>query len=356
MYRSAPRSFWLSVAAVGIFGLLWLWLARTCLVRSLRETPASSGFVPPAPVPAEQNSAVIRPCRALSELPDPVEWLMFRQRGVFAAIWSSALISAVFQTGLIPSYSNTWRMAVLQTPWFVFSQVPFLAMSLISGSLLAWAASRFFVEARRKGEFELLVTTPAGAVSIVSGQWRALIRMLRWPVAVMVAPLLLRMIWLVGQAPALPSIVSLRPSYDITLYQVLALLLGTATTLLGVVALCWLGMCFGLRTRTQTGAIAWSVALVRGVPHLIRIVWSLLLMEARTIFSGASPWPYRLLSWVPTVVILLAYVGLIMWAQRSMAAKLSGAEWKKLTLGQFCSTLVDDLGVAVRKVRHWTPS
>jgi hypothetical protein len=345
-YRAAPRSYWLSVATVGLFAVLWLLLARTCLVRSLREMPATSGPASLPSAPAEQTLPVIPSWRALSQIPDPVEWLVCRQRGLLPAIWTSALLSAIFQGGMIPLYSYAWRITGFRTPWFFFSQMPLLAISIITGSLLAWAASRFFVEARRKGELELLVTTPAGAASMVSGQWRALTRMLRWPVAVMVAPLLLRM-WLVLQGPA---------PYDITLYEVWALLLGTATTLLGVAALCWLGMWFGLRARSQAGAIAWSIGLVRGVPHLISIGWSILVLNAIAIFSGASPRPYRFLSWVPTVVILLAYVWLIVWAKRSMAAELTGAEWKRLTLGQFCSTLAKDLAGTIRKVRHWTPS
>ena len=54
--------------------------------------------------------------------------------------------------------------------------------------MFAWAASRFFVEARRTGELELLLTTPLGAKQIVSTQWEVLKRGLRWPLVVMVAP------------------------------------------------------------------------------------------------------------------------------------------------------------------------
>ena len=51
-----------------------------------------------------------------------------------------------------------------------------LATSTLGSALFAWAASRFFVEARRTGEIELLLTTPVGAKQIVSTQWQVLKR------------------------------------------------------------------------------------------------------------------------------------------------------------------------------------
>ena len=54
--------------------------------------------------------------------------------------------------------------------------------------LYLWAASqacRFFVEARRSGLLELLVTAPLNDRQIVHGQWRALLRLFGLPVALL---------------------------------------------------------------------------------------------------------------------------------------------------------------------------
>ena len=133
----------------------------------------------------------------------------------------------------------------------------------ISGALLAWAASRFLVEARRTGELELLLTTPFGAEALVAAQWDVLKRLLRWPVVVMLMPILLQGIsaYLSRQAYSVPNWWQI--------YTQCSLLLVAINTVLGVGALCWLGMWFGLQTGSQMRAILWTVALVRGTPYAL---------------------------------------------------------------------------------------
>jgi hypothetical protein len=68
--------------------------------------------------------------------------------------------------------------------WMIWSYVGVLFTLL----LYLWAASqagRFFVEARRSGLLELLLTTPLNDRQIVRGQWRGLLRMFGLPVALL---------------------------------------------------------------------------------------------------------------------------------------------------------------------------
>ena len=100
--------------------------------------------------------------------------------------------------------------------------------------------SRFMMDARRNGGLELLVTTPLGARTIVSGQWNGLKRVLTWPLLVMLFPYLFQIL-----------VVSLRirPGWplDQMIRQWAFILFGFTNTLFGIAALCWAGLWFGLK-------------------------------------------------------------------------------------------------------------
>jgi len=58
-----------------------------------------------------------------------------------------------------------------------------LALALLAlKALFGVQACRFFVEARRNGALELLLSTPLTAKQIIDGQWLALQRIFLWPV------------------------------------------------------------------------------------------------------------------------------------------------------------------------------
>lgn len=346
-YRSAASPYWLSLAAVGSVSALLLWHAKSRLVRSLRQGPVA---VPP--VVDRPSLPLAPPWLAPGESSDPIERLVLGQRGLRVAMWTAALLTALFQTGMVPFYA--WGMIPFGRPWWILAQVPFMAVSLITGALFAWAASRFFVEARSTGELELLRTTPQGAASIVSGQWQALKRMLRWPVVLVVAPVLLR-VWLMVQSQ-LSGPSRLQPVYGLAFYTVLTLLLGAATTVFGIAALGWLGICFGLRARGQAGAIIWTVGLAKGIPYLISLLCATVLVPVTSLFRGNSSGRYGSLSWLPTVMIIASYLWLIRWAKRSLNAELAGANQEAFVPRGLRGGITGGLAAAIRKARHWTPS
>jgi hypothetical protein len=79
-------------------------------------------------------------------------------------------------------------VALMRAPgmelWMIWNYVGVLFTLL----LYLWAASqagRFFVEARRSGLLELLLTAPLNDRQIVHGQWRGLLRMFGLPVALL---------------------------------------------------------------------------------------------------------------------------------------------------------------------------
>jgi hypothetical protein len=177
----------------------------------------------------------------------PIEWLVSRQRGLKAAFWVPALIGAAYNVGSFFVFGFT----IARGSWpmqFTIFYLPWLAVGLIGSTMIAWAASRFFSEGRRNGEMELLLTTSLGAERIVRDQWSGLKRLLRWPVALLCAPTLLRIPWLMaGPGLGLGALWVVPNTFGAVL--------GIANTILGVGALCWLGMWFGLNSRNQAVAI-----------------------------------------------------------------------------------------------------
>jgi hypothetical protein len=60
--------------------------------------------------------------------------------------------------------------------------------------------------------------------------------------------------------------------------------------------------------------------------------------------------------WLPQVVNLALYLGLIRLARGRLLGELAGAEPMRFDLRQSISSAVRDASAAFRKARHWTPS
>jgi hypothetical protein len=301
-----------------------------------------------APVEAREAEAVFPPRRPLSDDANPIAWLLRRQRGIQALLWAGALVG-LFQFGafsLMPRFLGTSSYLSVVMPLS-------LAATALTGALFAWAASRFFVEARRTGELELLLTTPCGAREVVSTQWNVLKRRLRWPIVVMLAPTLLQ---------AAVTLVEMRtlPSFGLGglfwLHYVISCLFGPVDTFVGVGALCWVGLWFGLKAGGQARAIVWTVGLVKVLHYLIVILCSILFAMLAKSGLGLRSSPFWIIMSLPQAVTLLLYLGLIRLARQRLRGELAGAEPLKFDLRQSISSAVHDALSSFRKARHWTPS
>jgi ABC-type transport system involved in multi-copper enzyme maturation permease subunit len=110
---------------------------------------------------------------------EPVAWLASRERWQSRGLWTMAIVSV---GGLLVVLMQAPGMEV----WMIWTYVGVLFTLL----LYLWAASqacRFFVEARRSGLLELLLTAPLNDGQIVHGQWRGLLRMFGLPVALLLS-------------------------------------------------------------------------------------------------------------------------------------------------------------------------
>ena len=309
--------------------------------------------------PEEREAEPAWPSRRPLGDENPIVWLLQRQRGIPALLWAGALVSlthyGLFTIGLrflSPGlYSSvTWPLS--------------LASTALEGALFAWAASRFFVEARRTGELELLLATPLGASEIVSAQWDVLKRLLRWPMLVLLAPTLLQSAVLIATMPlqpavliaAMPTARSFGAGSSFGVHFAISCVVRLVDTLFGVGALCWLGLWFGFRAGGQGRAIAWTISLAGGLPFLISLLCSILLpMLTRSAGAGRSS-SYWIIMWLPQAITLVLYLGLIRLARQRLAGELAGAEAMRFDLRQFISSAARDTLSGFNKARHWTPS
>ena len=314
-YTTSPALFWCSFAAVQVIS--WLFLIQAGV--RLRHAVASDGGlnVQRRRTAEELNRAVgLGVWQPAKEDASPVEWLVYSQYGVHAAIWS---------VGVLALACNAWVPLVRQAqgvpsgPFFLAVASPLGTVSgLIGGAMVAWVASRFFVGVRRSGDLELLLTTPVGAQTIVDDQWRVLKRLFAWPVLCMQAPMLPQFLSSLSRAHTnVPG----GMGADATLLDILTV----ANAFLGAAALCWLGLWFGLRSRTQASAIVWTVGLAKGVPSLVGLISSLA-ASAMANPGGGSNAGYAAAWWIPEVGISVFYCWLIVTARRCLASDLAGRE------------------------------
>jgi len=195
----------------------------------------------------------------------------------------------------------------------------------------------------------MLLTTPAAAETMVSGQWRALKHLFRWPLAMMLVPTLFEIVL----AEVSPNASFAAPWRFYTLF---AMLLGLASTVLGLGAVCWSGLWFGLKARSQSSAIAWTVGLTQGLPFVGSVVFPILTMILGRSLGGmrwmAVP---GVIMWLPQLVTLLLFVWMIWRAKRNLSQTLAGAEPASFSLRRSVSDATRETVAALRKARHWTP-
>jgi hypothetical protein len=167
MYRRSTTPFWVSIAVVHAISWLLVIGAALRLRRALREDgeapdrcvslapgrkPLAAGEAPPEfefivyKIPLRRKPVVVGEA--------PLDWLVRRQSGVRTVVWAVALLETAYHAGMM-FFGGFVRGLGNYAPWGMS-----VALAMVEGCLFGWAASRFFIEARRNGELELLLTTP----------------------------------------------------------------------------------------------------------------------------------------------------------------------------------------------------
>jgi hypothetical protein len=226
-------------------------------------------------------------------------------------IWLAVALNFVAQFGTLGPILNFGA-----APSDTWGFVSFVGMAAIifSGALIAWAGVRFFQDARRQQYLELLLTTPQGSRRILGGQWCVLRRALTWPLGIVLVL-------------ALPAGISLL--YDFhngcqrEFWSLLQPFLIAVNLALEAVALCWVGIRFGLRGRNAITAVAGTVGLVQLLPLVLAVglMWAWAWVPSRwsslTFARGKMP---------PVILALLFFVAknlaLIAWARFRLRREL----------------------------------
>jgi hypothetical protein len=345
-YKGSAVDYWISLLLVQAVGWTLLVAAGFRLRSAWREERGETTASAAATFEWFKEKPQWPSVRPLGD-ENPIAWLLQQQRGIQALLWAGALVGVsydgLFMIGLRFLSPNSY----VSVAWALS-----LATTALEGAFFAWAVSRFFVEARRAGELELLLTTPLGAREIVSAQWQVLKRRFRWPMVVLLAPALVQAVFFWLKIP--PA--AFGPGNSYKLQYVLSRLFGCVNIVLGVGALCWVGLWFGLKTGGQARAIVWTVSLAKGLPYLIAVLCSALYNALVNSGVGLRSPPFWIAMSLPEVVTLVLYLGLIRLARRRLLGELAGAEVIKFDLRQFISSAARDALAAFRKARHWTPS
>jgi hypothetical protein len=358
-YRVAGNRYWLSLALVQSIGWILLSSAAACLWNRVSDSEPSSPKCRYCGRPNDASAVFCHECgmelhpmelqrrhtSKLSSAPTALHWLLRRQRGLKLIVWVAAIIGF--------GHYALFAMAGRFFGWGLGTYFPGiswgfgLVTTAITGALFAWVASRFFVEARRTGELEMLLTTPLGAEQIVSTQWSVLQRLVRFPLAVTLVPMLLQ-----GVAMLLGGY---RPSDLWRVYYAFSMVLSAVNIILSVCALCWLGLWFGLRVIGQGRVILWAVLIANGIPAVLLMAWSLFYRPfVARLWGQNNLWsnlPGLLGSLAPQLAMVMFYLWLIRIARWQLSHELAGAE--PLDLRQILSRGLPRISAAIQRARQW---
>ena len=299
--------------------------------------------------------------------PNPVLWIACRERWQSATLWLFSLLVVVgtLLVWVLAKGTSAWHA------WAFFGGIFTLIMYLGMAS----NACRFFVEGRRSGLFELLLSTPLTAPQIVRGQWRGLLRnfgppLLLWLVMLFVGTFLQQRTTMVQMAaavaPAPPvamtnsatattntapvtrsSRVSMRSGFLTTIsgiantgkQSVLEFLMpatlalaATLTVLGNLAALSWFGMWAGLNSRSANLATLKTLAFVQIIPwfgiaigsNLIFIPLMLWPALNNKLFGGGTMsfiWHPLITTGLATVLALTKDLLFVLWARKKLRLK-----------------------------------
>jgi len=314
---------WITLAHMGFFlkPLVFIWFATThaagwffvfaaarTLARNWQDKPhAHVRELGPAaewPEVADEPGPAATPRGSWLTNPrpwdaDPVRWRVQKMGSMEGLMWLAVALDFIGQFGALGAASTSGSTFAAQ--WGLLSFGGFVVVLFASG-LLAWAGARFFLDARRQLDLELLLTSTVGSRNVLSGQWHVLRKALKFPLGVVLLV-------------ALPAGVSL--VYDFTsgyyrdLWYVLPTFLIPVNLVVEVVALCWTGMYFGLGGRNPATAVLSALATVHVFPLMLAAGFGAAsFLSAPTLFHGRMPLV------VPALLFFLVKnVALIVWAR-----------------------------------------
>ena len=317
--------------AMQALGWFFLWRAGATLAAGWQDQPHQQVREPepveawpsqaPAPPLLEGAAPTPEPAAALARASwltdprpwdaDPIRWRVERLGSMEGLLWLAVALNFLAQFGTLGSILNFG--AGPADTWGLVSFVG-MAVILFSGGLIAWAGARFFQDTRQQQDLELLLTTPLGSRHILGGQWCVLRRALTWPLGVVLVV-------------ALPAGISLlydfANGYHREFWTLLQPFLIAVNLALEAVALCWVGMRFGLHGRNAITAVAGTVALVQLLPLALSVtlMWGWAWLPGRLFYLATSR------AKMPPIILALLFflaknLAFIIWARLRLRHEL----------------------------------
>jgi len=245
--------YWLSLGIV--HGLCWSFMGATLILtpRVWRESPHER---PSAHRWLWRFGYTAGWRRAFSERLDinPVFALAARLRWPYLVFWGLVALVAINVLWLTLGHSgNPGERRFHQ----YFSN----ALVLTNRVWITAIACRFFLELRRTGGLELILTTPVGVPELLQGHWRALRRLFIWPVLA-ISALHVFFVWMSWRAAG-SSYAGSHPSIGLYALDPAGSL---AKFLTDIMALCWVGAWLSVSSRKPGLAILKTYSLVILLP------------------------------------------------------------------------------------------
>ena len=307
---------------------------------------------------------------------NPVLWLACRERWQALGMWLLALLGAAGLAFITAGPSEAWLFWGYL--WNLFTLVLYL--------WVASQAGRVFVDARRSGLTELLLSAPLVDGQIVRGQWAGLVRLFGAPLVLLLAINLiasglsqLSMQGIISQAAPPVTVTTSTNSSSVIVSAtatttvmitpraraksrkavrqfppvtaagvgIAALTAGASmlTTAANLVALCWFGMWMGVTSRTAHLATLKTILFVQVVPWFVisfaswMIIMSLTMSRFFITGSTQSAATWRMMNWWPALFTLLAAllaigkdIGFILWSRKQLFSRFR--EYASRTPGQ----------------------
>ncbi len=296
VFKSNPRLFWFSLGTVHL--LCWSFMIGTIAIvaRVWRQEPVEPVARHRWMLRLGRTARWQRRLRRRLEK-NPIDAVASRHRWPHWVFWSLVVIVAINIHWLTIGYRQNPGI-------YPFHQHFSEAMVFINRVWLAAMACRFFVEARRTGALELLLTTPISDRTLRRGRRRALIRLFFWPV---LAIALLHWAFIWGSWKPYAQ----QPAGPIMLRQVTLMAAGSlASFLTDVLALTAVGGWFSL----SSGNV--RMVVLKTFVWVILVPWVLVyLTRSAGRIPAASPDLYILIVPILMVTKNLSFLG---WASYKM--------------------------------------
>jgi ABC-type transport system involved in cytochrome c biogenesis permease component len=319
--RANSDLYWSSLIGSHLVGWFYLLLASVIVPRTWQQ---QAGKISRLQESAEQftyghNRERRKRFRERALALNPFYWIAARARGQSLVLWiilTGIVVCFLISWAMDPSdYNNAW---IHLWPAFILHTVVKLWIPL--------AACRRFIEDRRSGALELILSTPLTPGEILRGQSLALWKQFRGPVLfiLVVDVLLLLLGW---------TRISSREWKEQLLYTSLSGA-GVIAFLADLVALAWLSMWRGMKARHSYVAWLWSVVQLLVLPwvafYVAMTAGMMLIFVPRVLNAGGPNTGASMTKWMEWLPLLLTSL----WFLLSMAAAIISAWWARRCLHQ----------------------